>query len=605
MGARIFSQTFLEPFSSRRVASRRDATIASARQGPIRVVATTHTHDATVFFCVFFFSPTLFFLSKPSQTTAWFDVFVFAVIVANTGSMASENMRGGGVGRSAGQDGFEKASTALFAAEAVLKILDQGLLWSPDAYLSSGWNQFDFLLVLGTISSLFTTIGSQFMAMRAVRCFRPLRAMKNFRDGQLLMRTTLTALPLLRDALIFLGWFMLVASVSGTMVFAGKLTGRCVEAHESSFDSVTNQTVTKYTNATLDATGVCPDKAGVTAAGSICDPNGRGVRCDVSMGERCCVSDHQPSDGFLSFDDFGRSVMIVLNTVTIDGWNELAANAADAAGFGAVFPYFAAIVFFGGFYVIQLFQSVMIITLSHTSEVMDRQDRRETREVARRARSGVSTADLQNDKKTAAGGRVDVDGIGTLINLLITGCGTALVKIKLKLNGPEGPGNEARKQAKALTPRNNTCWRVRVETRQLVNSRFFQRLVLLTIMCNTITMALDAYGQSKGYYSALSTCEFVFTSVFILEFVLKHVALGLQVRAFPIYPTHRLPDRPDYPDWLLILWSTVFPIPHTMEYSIPFPIPHTHGPHETDTFGVHRARSTGQTRGTCWTAWWW
>jgi hypothetical protein len=189
--------------------------------------------------------------------------------------------------------------------------------------------------------------------------------------------------------------------------------------------------------------------------------------------------------------------------------------------------------------------------------------------------------------------------------LLITGCGTALVKIKLKLNGPEGPGNEARKQAKALTPRNNTCWRVRVETRQLVNSRFFQRLVLLTIMCNTITMALDAYGQSKGYYSALSTCEFVFTSVFILEFVLKHVALGLQVRAFPIYPTHRLPDRPDYPDWLLILWSTVFPIPHTMEYSIPFPIPHTHGPHETDTFGVHRARSTGQTRGTCWTAWWW
>ena len=39
-----------------------------------------------------------------------------------------------------------------------------------------------------------------------------LRVMKNFRDGQLLMRTTLAAIPLLRDALIFLCRFMLVAS---------------------------------------------------------------------------------------------------------------------------------------------------------------------------------------------------------------------------------------------------------------------------------------------------------------------------------------------------------------------------------------------------------
>ena len=157
---------------------------------------------------------------------------VFLVILGNTASMASEDMSNDAP-RAEAAAAFEKASTALFALEAALKIVDQGLGWAADAYLASGWNQFDFALVCGTVSSLFTETGSQFMAMRAVRCFRPLRAMKNFRDGQLLMRTTLTAIPLLRDALVFLCWFMLVASVSGTMAFAGRLTGRCVSASDA------------------------------------------------------------------------------------------------------------------------------------------------------------------------------------------------------------------------------------------------------------------------------------------------------------------------------------------------------------------------------------
>ena len=67
------------------------------------------------------------------------------------------------------------------------------------------------------------------------------------------------------------------------------------------------------------------------------------------MGEICCKSNHNPSDGFLSFDDFLKSAVIVLNIITIDGWNELAVDAADATGYGVVAPYFSIIVFFGDF----------------------------------------------------------------------------------------------------------------------------------------------------------------------------------------------------------------------------------------------------------------
>ena len=238
---------------------------------------------------------------------------VFLVILGNTASMASEDMSNDAPRAEAAA--FEKASTALFALEAALKIVDQGLGWAADAYLASGWNQFDFALVCGTVSSLFTETGSQFMAMRAVRCFRPLRAMKNFRDGQLLMRTTLTAIPLLRDALRL----PVLVHAGGVRVGHDGVRG---QAHRAVRLRGRRRDAERRDAERGDA------ERGVSAAGArlgrrrdVRPARGRGYACDGRRGETCCVSAHTPVDGFLSFDDFSRSAMVVLNVVTIDGWN--------------------------------------------------------------------------------------------------------------------------------------------------------------------------------------------------------------------------------------------------------------------------------------------
>ena len=198
--------------------------------------------------------------------------------------------------------------------------------------MSSGWNQFDFLLVLGNLMSLLEKdLGSQFLALRSFRCFRPLRAMKNFRDGQLLVRTVLKSLPLMRDALIFLGWFMLVAGVSGTMLFGGKLTGRCTAGLlPPPPPPFPGGYVVEVAAAGIGDFLSCPPRANVSDAGAICDPVGNGFTCDAAMGEVCCKSTHLPVDGFLNFDNFARSAIIVMQIITIDGWNELAVPAADA-----------------------------------------------------------------------------------------------------------------------------------------------------------------------------------------------------------------------------------------------------------------------------------
>ncbi|ACO64315.1 voltage-gated ion channel superfamily [Micromonas commoda] len=437
--------------------------------------------------------------------SAWFDIVIFAVIFANTVTMASLDMRDPNAQNAEGMAEAEFASTMLYAAEALVKIVDQGFWFAPDTYMDSGWNQFDFLLVCGTLVSLFESrLGTQFLALRAFRCFRPLRAMKNFRDGQLLMRTTLAAIPLLRDALIFLCWFMLVASITGTMLFGGKLNARCVEP--AGWD---NSTVV----------GSCPVKelvnrtyqvAGETMTRHVCDPHRKGHECDYDVGEICCNSNTYPQAGFLSFDNFWRSAIIVLQTITIDGWNESAKLAADASGIARVGPYFAILVFFGGFYVLQLFTSVMIITLSHCSDKLEEQEA----EAEERERLGLppirgTAFDLQEDK------------VGEFVNWLGKTSARGFVVAKRKIGIKE---KDPLAEEKPALPEPFLSYSRKLQ--QLCENAWFGRTVLFVIVMNTVSMAANSYGMGDAYYEVLDGCELTFTIVFIVEFVIKHLAYG-------------------------------------------------------------------------------
>lgn len=77
----------------------------------------------------------------------------------------------------------------------------------------------------------------------------------------------------------------------------------------------------------------------------------------------------------------------------------------------------------------------------------------------------------------------------------------------------------------SLTPTN----RVRLYFHQLINSSFFEGFLVLCIISNIITLSLNYEGSSQNYESILETINFVFTSIFICEFVIKMIALGPKV----------------------------------------------------------------------------
>ena len=58
----------------------------------------------------------------------------------------------------------------------------------------------------------------------------------------------------------------------------------------------------------------------------------------------CCDSRVAPVDGYVNFDDFSRGAFVVLQIMTVDGWNEVAWPTAVAVGGATAIPYYCMVV---------------------------------------------------------------------------------------------------------------------------------------------------------------------------------------------------------------------------------------------------------------------
>jgi hypothetical protein len=63
---------------------------------------------------------------------------------------------------------------------------------------------------------------------------------------------------------------------------------------------------------------------------------------------------------------------------------------------------------------------------------------------------------------------------------------------------------------------------------KLINHSYFSNFIMLVIILNTIVMAAVYHEAPKGYLQALESINTVLTWVFIMEFALKHISLGVR-----------------------------------------------------------------------------
>jgi len=118
-------------------------------------------------------------------------------------------------------DTLEIVFTIIFASEFSTRVIAKGLFWTKDAYLKSGWNIADSVVLFFSIldSTQLLTDGGVAKVMRLTRALRPLRLMKRNVGMKVLFDALLSALYPSAYVALFALWTTFVFAVFGMGLF--------------------------------------------------------------------------------------------------------------------------------------------------------------------------------------------------------------------------------------------------------------------------------------------------------------------------------------------------------------------------------------------------
>ena len=176
-------------------------------------------------------------------------------------------------------------STLIFTLEMLLKILADGLAFTPRAYLKSGWNRLDGAIVTASLLSLLGDVGA-FRTMRLLRVLRPLRLISRFGNLRIVVDLFIKTLPQVFNVSLVLILFIVVFGILGVQLFAGKLAV-CASADAATHGS--------------------SDRAACEAAGGL-----------------------WVNPFFGNFDDILASMLLLFEASTFEGWPDVMYAVIDA-----------------------------------------------------------------------------------------------------------------------------------------------------------------------------------------------------------------------------------------------------------------------------------
>ena len=149
-----------------------------------------------------------------------FDHFIFLCIVVNTTCLAL-TWHGEPKGLSASLADFNLAFNIIYTVEAGIKLIAFGR-----DYFADGWNNFDFVIVIGAWIGFVSTqvegfnIGSATNIIRIFRISRVFKIIKKYKDLRILFYTFIGAIPQLSNVGGLLFLFLFLYSVLGVEWFA-------------------------------------------------------------------------------------------------------------------------------------------------------------------------------------------------------------------------------------------------------------------------------------------------------------------------------------------------------------------------------------------------
>ncbi|KAH7723235.1 voltage-dependent calcium channel type D subunit alpha-1-like protein [Aphelenchoides avenae] len=149
---------------------------------------------------------------------------------------------------------FNTALTAVFTVESILKILAFGVR----NYFRDGWNRFDFITVVGSITdALVTEFGGHFVSLGFLRLFRAARLIRLLQQGytiRILLWTFVQSFKALPYVCLLIGMLFFIYAIVGMQVFGNIRLDPTTEINRhNNFQSFFNSVVLLFRCATGEA----------------------------------------------------------------------------------------------------------------------------------------------------------------------------------------------------------------------------------------------------------------------------------------------------------------------------------------------------------------
>ncbi|WWC70741.1 uncharacterized protein I206_104692 [Kwoniella pini CBS 10737] len=283
--------------------------------------------------------------------TIVFSAVVASIVVAAVASPAYRRNYYGrhGYVRGTWFDLTEVALGTVFIAEAGIKIIADGFVFAPNAYLLSLWNVLDFIILITLLVNTTTSlifIGGLSRVTRALKSFRALRLITLFSRLRDTLHAVLFAGALkILDASILMVLYLIPFAVWGLNIFSGLLF-YCND------DSVSGKStcIGEYSASPVD------DSISFLVPRVWANPS-----LDASK---------------WSFDSFRESILILFESVSLEGWIDVMASLMNIVGRGYQPQNMASqwnaiymVIFnlFGGVIILTLFVSIIIQNFSTRS----------------------------------------------------------------------------------------------------------------------------------------------------------------------------------------------------------------------------------------------
>ncbi|KAF9125802.1 calcium channel protein [Mortierella sp. 14UC] len=225
---------------------------------------------------------------------------------------------------------------AFFTVEFLIRVIADGFIFTPDAYLKTLWNKIDFFVLLTLYAPLFANLGNSQGVARFFRSLKALRALRLINQSAYIKGTfhavLVAGFPQLFDATLLSMSLIVPFAIYGMRMFSGRFYS-------------------------------CNDKSELIQGIDQCV----GIFLDEEAGFYKPRVWSNPQ--VYSFDNFGDSFLIMFEIVSQEGWSGVMETARDVVGLGMQMRtdysrhnaiFFVLYNLAGGYFVSALFVAIVI-----------------------------------------------------------------------------------------------------------------------------------------------------------------------------------------------------------------------------------------------------